>query len=368
MVRTAETGRAAPKRMQRLLYPFGVPIALALIAAGCDTPAEQGGDGDAPEESTEAEDEAGDSGDGEVEEVRLAAITSTSSHYVYVTQVANEISGNSEIQNWSVLETGGIADNHAMLERGEADVIISAPATLYEAVNGVGEFEDVGPQENLRALWTWVIPPQNMVARADAGIEELSDLDGQPVLPGGTGTSTATIFRDMFEILGISPEFLDGSLDDGVTFMTDGTAVAFGKASPGFVPDSTYQQMQSSIDIAPVGFSEDEVGRIQDEMPYVDFVDVPPDTVIEGADGFTTWAAPLVFVTTDDMPEDVAFEAIEAAVGAQDEIAESYTGTADVDYFEDSITTASTGETPLHPGMVSFLEQEGVDVPSEVRP
>jgi TRAP transporter TAXI family solute receptor len=298
---------------------------------------------------------------------RLAAINSTSSHYIYVTQVTDAINKAGD-QRWNVLETGGIADNHVLLEQGEADVAISAPATMYQAVNGVDSFEDVGPNEELRALWTWVLPPQNMVARADAGVSSFADLEGEPVLAGGTGTSTETIFKTIFEILEVKPKFVSGSLEDGVTNMQDGRVVAFGKASPGLVPDSTYLQMQSSIELAPVGLSQEETEKIKAEVPYLDFIDVPADTVIPGAPEFTTWVAPLMFVTNADFPEEDAYQAVKAAVEAQEQISETYKGTASVDYMEDTIANAVTAETPLHPGALRYFEEQGAEIPEEIRP
>lgn len=296
---------------------------------------------------------------------RWAAINSTSSHYVYVTQVADAISQASE-QNWTVLETGGIEENHTLLERDEAQVAISAPATLYQATHGTGTFEDVGPNEDLRVLWTWVIPPQNMVARADADVSSLEDLTGKEVLAGGTGTSTETIFQRMFDILGITPNYVSGSLDDGVEFMQNGRIVAFGKATPGFVPDSTYQQMQSTIDLVPLGFTEQQVNAIKEELPYVSFIQVPADTVIPGAPAFTTWAAPLTNAVRSDFPEEDAYQAVKAAAEAKEEIAEAYQGTKDVDYIDDTIEAALTADTPLHPGVVRYFEEQGAQVPEEL--
>lgn len=338
-------------RPRRLLLAAVLTTTLVLSACGGSEP-------------TEATDSEGDAGGGTH---RLAAINSTSSHYVYVTQVADAIN-QSSTQRWNVLETGGIADNHVLLEQGEADIAISAPATMYEAVNGLESFEEVGPNDDLRALWTWVLPPQNMVARADAGIEDFGDLDGKPVLPGGTGTSTDTIFRQMFEILDIQPEFLSGSLDDGVTNMQDGRVVAFGKASPGLVPDATYLQMQSSIELTPVGFTPEQVDKISEELPYVDFIEVPADTVVPGAPAFTTWVAPLMFVTQADFSEEDAYAAVKSAAEAQEQISETYKGTESVDYIQDTIENATTAETPLHPGVIRYFEEQGATIPDEVRP
>ena len=331
---------------KRLCYrAVGVAVSLGVLAACGGTGGDQAGGG----------------------QHRVAAITSTSSHYLYVTQVADAIAGPGN-QSWSVLETGGIADNHVLLERGEADVAISAPATLYEARHGLGTFEEVGSNDDLRVLWTWVVPPQNMVARADAGVTSLEDLNGKSVLPGGTGTSTDTLFREMFDILKIEPKFRSGSLDDGVTSMQDGRVVAFGKASPGLVPDSTYLQMQSSIDLVPVGFSADQVEKIRAELPYVDFGEVPANTVIPGAPEFTTWFAPLAFITTSDFPEEDAYAAVKAASDAQEKIGESYAGTAALDYAEETIAAATTADTKLHPGVIRFFEEQGAEVPDELRP
>lgn len=298
---------------------------------------------------------------------RLAAINSTSSHYVYVTQVSDVIGRDTE-QNWSVLETGGIADNHVLLERGEADIAISAPATMYQATKGIGSFEEVGPNDNLRVLWTWVIPPQTLVARADAGIDRLEDLEGKRILPGGTGTSTDTLFRRMFEIVGVQPDFISGSLDDGVTAMQDRRIVAFGKASPGLVPDATYLQMQSSLSIKPVGFSSEQVEQVREKLPYVDFMEVPADTVIKGAPAFTTWVAPLMFVTTGDLSEEDAYAAVKAATEAQEAIAKTYKGTATVDYVQDTIKSAKTAEAVLHPGAIRYFEEQGATIPAALRP
>jgi TRAP transporter TAXI family solute receptor len=340
-------------------------LLLALILGGCGNQSAGNGGSKGTGNGSATTDSSKEDSTNKITDVRVAAINNTSSHYVYINQLANAINSNSKLQKWTIIETGGIEENHALLERGEADIALTAPATLYQAKHGIGSFKK--ENKNLRTLWTWVLPPQTMVARKDSGVTTLSDLDGKSIMPGGSGTSTAKIFKTMFENLDINPKYVAGSLDDGVTNMKDGRIVAFGKASPGFVPDATYLQMESSVDLVPVGFSTDEVSKIKETMSYVDFLTVPANTVMSENPEFVTWVAPLMFAANADFSDKLAYDAIKIAIEAKDEIAESYAGTKSVDYIKDTIANSKTATVPLSPGVVDYFEDKGVQVPDELK-
>lgn len=344
--------------------------AVTILLAACSgggTDANVGANGGDAATGTETEASAPDPAV-DSQDVRVGTTQSASAQFVYGTQLSSAINRVSEIQRWNAIETGGSTDNHALLERGEVDVILSIPALLRDAKEGVGAFEEAGPRDDLRLLWTWVHAPQPMVARSDAGVSNVAELDGKPVFPGATGTSTGNIYRDFFEVLDIDPEYVDGSVADAVTYMQDETVVAFGKASAGLAPDSTFLELLASTELTPVGFNSDQTEAILAEYPATTFVEIPPDTVVPGSDSFVTWVIPIPWVTTADFPEDLAYEAIKIATEEQERIAETYPPSGQVDFVTDTIEAAIAGNTPLHPGVVRYFEEQGAEIPDEVRP
>ena len=74
-----------------------------------------------------------------------------------------------------------------------------------DALEGTGGFAEAGPLPELRAVMALYPEPLTIVARADAGIDELADLEGKRVALGPPGSGTRALADALIAGLGWTP-------------------------------------------------------------------------------------------------------------------------------------------------------------------
>eukprot|EP01026_Neomeris_dumetosa_P068146 TRINITY_DN6663_c0_g1_i7.p3 TRINITY_DN6663_c0_g1~~TRINITY_DN6663_c0_g1_i7.p3 ORF type:complete len:174 (-),score=21.81 TRINITY_DN6663_c0_g1_i7:11-532(-) len=84
----------------------------------------------------------------------------------------------------SVESTGGSVYNINTIREGELDMGVAQSDWQYHAYNGTSKFEDQGPFEGLRSVFSVHAEPMTIIARADADINSLDDLKGKRVNVG----------------------------------------------------------------------------------------------------------------------------------------------------------------------------------------
>lgn len=88
----------------------------------------------------------------------------------------------------SVESTGGSVYNINTIRQGELDFGVAQSDWQFHAYNGTSKFEEQGPFENLRAVFSVHPEPFTVVARADSGIGSFADLEGKRVNIGNPGS------------------------------------------------------------------------------------------------------------------------------------------------------------------------------------
>lgn len=88
----------------------------------------------------------------------------------------------------SAESTGGSVFNVNSIREGELDIGVVQSDVQYNALNGIDQFADAGPFEELRALFSLHPEPFTVVARPDAAISKFEDLEGKRVNIGNPGS------------------------------------------------------------------------------------------------------------------------------------------------------------------------------------
>ncbi len=84
--------------------------------------------------------------------------------------------------------TGGSIDNINSIRSGARGMGVAQSDWQYHAYNGTSRFEEAGPFEELRAVFSVHAEPFTVVARADSGINSFEDLKGKRVNIGNPGS------------------------------------------------------------------------------------------------------------------------------------------------------------------------------------
>jgi hypothetical protein len=105
----------------------------------------------------------------------------------------------------AVEATNGATFNINAISAGYMEFGLTQSDKLYQAVNGLAEWKNKGPQTDLRAIFSLYSEPLTLVAAVDAGIRTIDDLKGKKVSFGNPGISRHQIVMDTLKASGLNP-------------------------------------------------------------------------------------------------------------------------------------------------------------------
>lgn len=298
----------------------------------------------------------------ETKQLSIGATSQASSLYAYHVAVAQLLNNQLEGVNVSVVETGGGLDNMRRLSEGQVDWGMMAEPDLFEYYKGLGPFEGQ-PNPDFRTFWTTTPLAYFFVVDAASDVNGISDLQGQPFNGGGRGSGTERASFEGMGALGVEPEWFRTGMSDAITAFQDRRIVGFTKAGPPASPDSAILNAQTSRDIRILNWTDEDIAKVQEQYPHFDFMKVEDTPYETGPMNLR-----VVFITmgtTKDMPEDLAYNIYKTVVENVDKVAESYGAVAGLDIARQTLERA---QTPLHPGVVRYLREQGHEVPERLLP
>lgn len=104
----------------------------------------------------------------------------------------------------TVEATNGATFNINAISAGYMEFGLTQSDKLYQAVNGLADWKNKGPQTELRAAFSLYSEPLTLVAAVDAGIRTIGDLKGKIVSFGNPGISRHQIVIDTLRASGLN--------------------------------------------------------------------------------------------------------------------------------------------------------------------
>jgi len=293
----------------------------------------------------------------QAERLTMGATYSSSPYYTYQVGMASFLARTVDDLQVNVRELGGGQVSTEALLRGEVDMSIAVSTTDFSALRGEKPFS--GPADELRTLWYFAPTPLNFVVAAESGIATMNDLSGKHINPGGRGSSTESMVDLVLAVLGITPELarMDGT--DALEEFQNGRLDGFVKA--GLVPDGYIEQAAAVRNVSYVSMTTEEIDRIIAAYPYFSQADVKSEGV-----EFSTVQTAVGITATSDMSEETAYQIAKAVFSDEGKAAgaEVYPPSKSFDPVEMTLRAAVA---PLHPGVLRYLDEQGIDVPERLR-
>ncbi len=106
----------------------------------------------------------------------------------------------------TVESTGGSVFNINAILSGDLDFGVAQSDRQYQAVNGVADWKDKGPQKDLRAVFSIHAETLDLIAAVDANINKLADIKGKRINIGNIGSGQRQNSIDALEANGLSWE------------------------------------------------------------------------------------------------------------------------------------------------------------------
>ncbi|WP_127520383.1 TAXI family TRAP transporter solute-binding subunit [Mesorhizobium sp. Z1-4] len=258
-----------------------------------------------------------------------------------------------------VESTGGSVFNINAVRGGELEFGVAQSDWQYHAYNGTSRFEEQGPFEGLRAVFSVHPEPFTVVARADAGIANFEDLKGKRVNVGNPGSGQRGTMEVLMEEMGWSmgdfavaselqaAEQSQALCDNNI----DAMVYTVGH------PSGSIQEATTACDSVLVNVANDAVTKLVEDNPFYRVATIPGGMYRGNDNDTTTFGVGATFVTSADVSEDVVYEVVKAVFENMDQFRSLHPAFANLDPKE----MANDGlSAPLHPGAEKYYREAGL--------
>lgn len=279
------------------------------------------------------------------------------SYYVAASKILNK---NLPDINVTVRSTGGVIHNIRLLEKREIDIGNLDTKSAWEAIHGKEGFEGK-PFPDLRMLAISATNPLQFVVSEKSGIKTIYDFEGKTYCPGMLGSSAEKTTMDIFKTFGVRPNLRHMSYADAIEAMKDERVVGFSKFA---APDASIMEVSSIMKIRIISFSDDEIAKIEKNVPGLIKMVVPSGIYREVGE-FKTFANENSDYVRKDFPDDLAYKWVKVMWENRSEIKRA-NGSFIGDRFIDVALGVKVGH--LHSGTIRFFRDMGFTVPKHLVP
>ncbi|WP_170574686.1 TAXI family TRAP transporter solute-binding subunit [Ruegeria atlantica] len=192
----------------------------------------------------------------------------------------------------TVESTGGSVANLRSSRAGEMDVAIAQSDWQYHSSKGTSKFEEDGPDDNLRFLFSLHLDTARLGARADANLTEFSELGGKTVNIGNAGSGTEATMTFALSRYDQTPEDFFGQATR-LTSREQAQALCDGKIDAFFyttgITASSITEATNTCDANVLNWSDDTTAAMVDEFPYYANVTIPAGSYRGQDEDVSTW-------------------------------------------------------------------------------
>lgn len=258
----------------------------------------------------------------------------------------------------SVESTGGSVYNINTIREGELEFGVAQSDWQFHAYNGTSKFEDKGPFENLRAVFSLHPEPFTVVARADAGITNFEDLKGKRVNIGNPGSGQRGTMDVVLEALGWTTD--DFALASELKPAEQSAALCDNQIDAMIYtvghPSGSIQEATTACDSVLVNVTGEAIDTLIADNPYYAAATIPGG-MYRGTDGdVTTFGVGATVVTSSDVSEEAVYQFVKAVFENFDEFKALHPAFANL---TPEGMVKNSLSAPLHDGAAKYYREKG---------
>ncbi|NRP23373.1 hypothetical protein XMM379_000044 [Aliiroseovarius sp. xm-m-379] len=259
----------------------------------------------------------------------------------------------------SVESTGGSVYNINTIREGELEFGVAQSDWQYHAFNGTSKFEEAGPFEGLRAVFSVHPEPFTVVARADSGIKTFDDLKGKRVNIGNPGSGQRGTMEVLMEAKGWTTG--DFALATELKASEQSAALCDNQIDAMVYtvghPSGSIQEATTACDSVLVEVAGDDVAKLIEDNSFYRSATIPGG-MYRGNDADTaTFGVGATFVSSDKVSEDVVYALVKSVFENIEDFKGLHPAFANLDPKE--MATAGLS-APLHPGAEKYYREAGI--------
>jgi hypothetical protein len=299
--------------------------------------------------------------------ILIGSTQTGSSHYAYAVAATKVINKYVPELNASVVETGASVDNVKRMRAGQIDIGgIVTEKVMYEAWKGIGMWKNMATPD-LRMIWAYTQSIDYYIVREDSGVTKLEDLQGKKFNPGMRGSSSEATTKEIFEILGIKPDYHVGGTTDAVAAIKDGRIAGYVKTGIGLQLDASTLDVMTLTKTRLISMTPEQVAKVKAAIPYIPFFTVPAGGIkaMPKQPEYHSWGMVVCGVAMKTFPEDLIYKMVKAILKGRDMIVAAFPAHAEMNVPKD---TAEITMIPLHAGAYRAYKELGTKIPERAVP
>jgi hypothetical protein len=284
----------------------------------------------------------------------------TGVYYVVGQSVCRMVNRGSDEHNirCNAPSTGGSVANVNGMKSGELDMGVVQSDVQYRAYHGEDNFAEDGAWEEMRAVFTMHGEPLTVVARADSGIEHISDLPGKRVNIGNPGSGQRNTMNVVMEAMGwdTSVFSLASQLDaaEQAAALSDNNIDAMVYVVGH--PNGSIQEATTTIDARLIPVTGPEIEGIIEANPYYTHAVIPGGMYRGNDEDVETFGVAATFVSSTAVDEEIVYETVKAVFENFDRFKRLHPAFENLQE-EQMISDGLTA--PLHDGAARYYRERG---------
>lgn len=270
----------------------------------------------------------------------------------------------------SVESTGGSVYNLNAIRTNELDVAVAQSDWQYHSYNGTGPFADLGPDKNLRALFSLHSEPFTIVARKDSGVEKLDDLADKRVNIGNPGSGMRATMEVIMEKKGWTKDSfkLTSELkasEQAQALCDNNIDVMIYTAGH---PNGAIQEVTTTCETKIIPVTGAEIDALVEEFPFYAYATIPGGMYTGNPDDIKTFGVKATFVSSAKVDADVVYEVVKSVFDNFDNFKTLHPVFSTL---EKEKLVYEGNSAPLHEGAERYFKENGLikaSAPTEISP
>ena len=258
----------------------------------------------------------------------------------------------------SVESTGGSVYNINTVRAGELEFGVAQSDWQFHAMKGTSKFEEQGPWEGERAVFSVHPEPFTLIAKKGAGIDGFEALKGKKVNVGNPGSGQRATTEVVMEAFGMTMD--DFALAAELKGSEMAQALCDGKIDAMIYtighPAAAITEAATTCDVELVPVTGAPIDKLVDENPYYRKATVPGG-MYKGTDGdVETFGVGATFISSDEVSEEVVYTLVKAVFDNFSDFKQLHPAFAELkeeEMIQDGLSA------PLHAGAEKYYKERG---------
>jgi len=283
------------------------------------------------------------------QEIRLGTAALGGAYYPLGQGLASLVTQHAAGVSMVPIVTRGAVENPRLVSGGDLDMALTNADLAFFAHQGQPPYD-----APLDVLAAGALHPSvlHLIARADGGLSNFTELRGKRVALGAAGGPTVSLARLLLAahemtLDDIVPSFL--SYSDGFSQLGDGNVdAAFALAG---YPAAGVLQTRATQDLTFIHIEPDIMAQFVEDNPYYYLVDIPRE-VYDTEAGATFLAVANILIVRGSETPDAVFKIVEAIYKNLEQLQETNAIARQIDP-----SHSVNLPVPLHPGAIQYFAQ-----------